>query len=356
MNKKYCNGTLIDSFKIKHRNNTRYYIHFTDPLGRRIRKSLSTNLYKLAQERAMKIYLKTYQQGYLDIKRPVKITLEELVIRVLEYAKNRLKSYSKLCSLVKPLVKFFGGKYLTEITANLICEYQNERIRDHQPTTVNKEVSFLRRMFNLAIQWELIYLNPVNKIKFFKEPQIRIRFLTIEECNRLLECCFGYLKKIVLTALHTGMRKSEIFRLQWSNVDFNSNLIILDKTKNDRIREIPMSRVLREMLWELSTNKKKNDFVFSSKYGKPFVDIKKSFKTALIKAEIENFRFHDLRHTYASHLVMSGVDIMTVKELMGHKKIQTTLIYAHLAPKHKVEAIKTFEKYLCNPVPILCQK
>jgi len=114
-----------------------------------------------------------------------------------------------------------------------------------------------------------------------------------------------------------------------------------------------MTESLYQMLANKKAEKPKSDFVFVGKDGKPFGNVFKSYNTALRSAGIENFRFHDLRHTYASQLVMSGADILTIKELLGHKDLKTTLIYAHLAPKHKIEAVKGYEKHLNKVIELV---
>lgn len=144
------------------------------------------------------------------------------------------------------------------------------------------------------------------------------------------------------------MRKGEILSLKWDNVDLKHGFILLDRTKNGERREIPINNTLeahflnRNMIRRLDIS-----YVFYDPVnGKPYQDVKRSFKTALRKAGIRDFHFHDLRHTFASHLVMAGIDITTVKELLGHKTLTMTLRYAHLAPSHKVKAVDILDNAL----------
>ena len=139
------------------------------------------------------------------------------------------------------------------------------------------------------------------------------------------------------------MRKGEIFNLKWHDIDWNNGLIHLLRTKNNEKREIPFNETVRGILIRIKRNPE-SPYVFSSFKGKPFVDIKKSFHTALTKAGINDFRFHELRHTFASQLVMSGVDLLTVKELLGHKNIEMTLRYSHLSCNHKKQAVKALDQ------------
>ncbi|NIS63389.1 MAG: tyrosine-type recombinase/integrase, partial [Proteobacteria bacterium] len=178
-----------------------------------------------------------------------------------------------------------------------------------------------------------------------REDNRRLRFLSEEEMLRFLESCSPHLRPIVLTALNTGMRKSEILNLRWDQVDFKHGFILLEVTKSGERREIPMNQILREALRKIP-RRLNNPHVFTNGKGTPYKDVKGSFASALRKAGIKDFKFHDLRHTFASHLVMEGVDLTTVKELLGHKTLNMTLRYAHLAPGHKVRAVSVLEKLL----------
>jgi len=151
------------------------------------------------------------------------------------------------------------------------------------------------------------------------------------------------LRDIIEFAINTGMRQGEIFNLKWEDVDFNTGLIHLLKTKSGQKREIPMNESVKDVLKRVK-RPPKSIYVFSSYHNKPYDNVKRSFKTALASAQIENFRFHDLRHTFASHLVMAGVDLLTVKELLGHKTIEMTLRYSHLSGEHKMNAVQELDR------------
>jgi len=221
----------------------------------------------------------------------------------------------------------------------------------------------------------------VRAVKPLKGVNKRLRFLSKEESQNLIGVCDPHLKPIVVTALNTGMRKGEILSLKWEeNVDLKHGFILLkaDETKNGEKREIPINDTLRAVLQGIM-RRLDVPYVFHDPLtGQPYRDVKRSFKTALKNVEVEkctkcdyqkardmiqksmehcplcnseilvqkgiaDFHFHDLRHTFASQLVMAGVDLTTVKELLGHKDIKMTLRYAHLAAAHKVEALKKLE-------------
>jgi integrase len=152
------------------------------------------------------------------------------------------------------------------------------------------------------------------------------------------------LKPMVVTALNSGMRRGEIFGLTWDRVDLKHGFILLNTSKNGERREIPINTTLRAQFEELAMgNVDGHRFVFREKDGKPYDSVKRSFKTACDEAKITDFHFHDLRHTFASQLVMAGVDLTTLKELLGQKDIKMTLRYAHLAPSHKLRAVELLD-------------
>ncbi len=149
------------------------------------------------------------------------------------------------------------------------------------------------------------------------------------------------------------MRRGEIFGLTWDRVDLTHGFILLHTTKNGERREIPINGTLRVQLEKLAlSNVDGRKFVFHEKDGKPFDSVKRSFKTACDDAKIKDFHFHDLRHTFASQLVMAGIDLTTLKELLGHKDIKMTLRYAHLAPSHKLRAVELLDPTMSQEMAV----
>ncbi|MDP3042040.1 MAG: site-specific integrase [Candidatus Omnitrophota bacterium] len=175
------------------------------------------------------------------------------------------------------------------------------------------------------------------------EDNQRTRYLEKEEIAKFLKYCAGNIKPVAVVALNTGMRKSEILNLKWHDIDFKGDIIYLLKTKNNNKREIPMNDAVKTALIKVKRHPE-SQYIFCGKNGKPMQNIRKSFFTALKKAGIINFRFHDLRHTFASQLVTFGVDLNTVRELLGHKSLEMTLRYSHLSPDHKKRAVDILGK------------
>jgi integrase len=198
----------------------------------------------------------------------------------------------------------------------------------------------------MAMKWGKANENPVKHVRLFREDNGRTRFLTEEEEVRLLVHCGPYLRPIVIAALHTGFRKSELLSLRWKHIDFQHQLVTAEAAyaKNGETRSIPMTVLLTETLQAIRIHGDPTAYVFLTHEGMPYRDISTAFTTAIRRAALLDFTFHDLRHTFASRLVMAGVDLTTVKELMGHKTIAMTLRYAHLAPGHKRAAITVLDR------------
>jgi integrase len=228
--------------------------------------------------------------------------------------------------------------------------YQTEKSnRGNKPATINRHVATLKHMFSKAVQWEMVETHvaeKVRQVKLLEENNKRLRYLSKEECHTLLSSCDAHLRPIVIMAMNTGMRKGEILNLKWDNVDLKNGFLLLDKTKNGGRREVPINHTLESALKNIVRRLDILYVFYNPVTGKPYDNIKKSFNSALKRAGVVDFKFHDLRHTFASQLVMAGIDLTTVKELLGHKSLVMTLRYAHLAPSHKVKAVNVLDSTL----------
>jgi integrase len=294
-----------------------------------------------------------------------KISLSKLIKLYENYSKNNKKSYSRDVYFMRIIATFFGENHIVqEIIPKHIEDFKNflRNERKVKNSTINKYLMVLSKMFNLGIDNELLSKNPVSKVSKLREDNHKIRYLTSDEEKRLFAEIereydvldkytrqrkivqpYLYLKPIVTVALQTGMRRGEILNLQWNNIDFEQNFIELLETKSGKSRKIPLSKILKDMLSKMSKN---NNYVFvNPKTQKPYTTIQKSFTTIVKKANIKNFRFHDLRHTVATRLVEKGVDLVVVQEIMGHSKIETTMRYAHPVPERKKQAILLLNSY-----------
>ena len=280
-----------------------------------------------------------------------KIKAYKLVDLAEEYLKwaERQRSYKDKKRCIRQLVEVFGNRDMKDLNTREIEQWQSRRLKYNKPSTVNRLLATLKHMVNKGTQWGMAsdsVLKQVRNVKLLPENNRRLRFLSIEECQRLIECCHKDLKPIVVVALNTGMRRGEIFGLKWEQVDLSHGFILLDVTKNGERREIPINTTLEYLFKEMLQRSIDSKYVFAGKTGNPLTDIKKGFHTALRKAVIHDFRFHDLRHTFASQLVMAGIDITSVKELLGHKSLTMTMRYSHLSPGHKRKAVHVLDRLM----------
>ena len=246
-----------------------------------------------------------------------------------------------------------GDVLLSELTPVLISEHrellsQTETIRKTKKSnaTVNRYLAALSTAISTAInEWGWMEENPLRKVSKLKEPRGRVRYLSDEERELLLIACKEShnpdLYLTVILAMSTGGRRAEIWGLSWKCVDLKNGFITFEETKNDEPRSVPLTGHALEMMLERSkTRRIETNLVFPSRVDpQKHFDFRRPFVMALKAAQIEDFRWHDLRHCAASYLVMAGVDMRTVAEILGHKTIQMTQRYAHLSPEHLKDAV-----------------
>lgn len=340
-----------------------YWIRYTGIDGKQKREAVGREKgYKDAQSKLADRQYVISLGKEPEIKHIPNYAFRKLAEQYKEWSK-RQKSHRSKGFMIGQLTDKFGDLPLKRFTTMLVEQYQGERLARNKPATVNRLIATLSHMFTKAVEWEMVEPEIQKKIraaKMLKENNKRLRYLSKEECRVLLEKCNEYLKPIVVTALNTGMRRGEILSLKWEQVDLKHGFILLSDTKNGERREIPINGTLREVLQNLPSQflggyvfgeireieREEQGRIVTTKVVVPYLEVKKSFHNALRHAKITDFRFHDLRHTFASHLVMSGVDITTVSRLLGHKSLTMTLRYSHLAPAHMVKAVEMLDSAL----------
>ncbi len=325
--------------------------------GVRYQGSLKTQNKKLAE----KLYHKIVNDIINNEFKPVaNITIKELLKRYMDEVSclKAKTTYIRDQQIVKHFLDFFGDVQLKNVTPSLISKYKSQRLKKVSATTVRIELSFLRRVFNTAInEWELCKENPVTKIFKTLPPEVkRVRFLKPEEAERLRFTLPSWLKPIVIVAAQTGLRRTNIVNLHVSQVDFKNNLIHVGKTKNGEPICIPMTKLVRETIQNIIKKRKIiSPYVFCNENGKPYTkeQVSVAFARAVKRAGIKDFRFHDLRHDFATYLVRSGVDLYRVQKLLNHKDQRMTQRYAHLLIEDLREAISKFDS--SNTATILLQ-
>ena len=251
------------------------------------------------------------------------------------------------------VLESFSRKYdLGSISSAVIESYKRKRLEEGiKKTTLNRELTVLKSIFKRAQELGLWdgQIPKIDKVKG-DEKEI-VRFLSREEAERLINACPEWFRPVVVFALNTGLRAGEIFSLRWEDIDLERRLIIIKSraTKTKKERLIPVNSTVYSLLMELEKNRKEHGFVFTNRSGLPYKYEDKTylkvFKTACKKAGIENFRFHDLRHTFASWVAMNSRDIYAVKQLLGHSSLTSTKRYAHLTDDYLKEILESVSNF-----------
>jgi integrase len=218
-----------------------------------------------------------------------------------------------------------------------------------KPATINRELAMFSKAFNLAVdEWEWLKDKPFPKISKEEENNERDRWLTKDEERELLENCPKWLREIVVFALNTGLRQDELLSIEWSRVNLLRKTVLINNTKNGKPKTIPLNRIAIDVIEQKSEEKVrrlKNDFVFVGSHGTKINNsyLIRIFRKVLNKAGIENFRFHDLRHTFATRLAQKSVDLYKISKLLGHEDISTTQRYAHHCPESLRDGVEILE-------------
>jgi integrase len=245
-----------------------------------------------------------------------------------------------------------GFHTLADITPALIAQHRDSLLNTltykgtkRSPSTVIRYLSALSHAFTIAVnEWGWMDDNPLRKVTKPKSPQGRVRFLDDDERRRLLDVCKAskskHLYTVVVLAISTGMRQGEIMTLRWSQVDLQRGRITLHLTKNGERRSVALTgHALGQLEQWAKVRRIDTDFVFPGVGTKKPVDTRKPWLTAIHKAKIENFRFHDLRHCTASYLAMNGASLAEIAEVLGHKTLSMVKRYSHIAESHTHQVV-----------------
>lgn len=340
--------------------NGRWQVSFMSP-GRRYHRFIlgtsKTEAKAYLEQKRTEIREGRYQVS----KKRVVTSFLEAVNKYLDWSKtnNSKSTYGIDVTASKSWLEcsFFKNKTLDEITIDDAEKYKKHLInqivkngscRDGKPLaprTVDIRLGRLKRLFSLCLDWNLCEKNPLLKVKLLKRDNKIVRYLSPEEEDRLMKVSSPELVRVIQLALHTGMRRGEILSLTWSDVDFKAGIITIPATKSKGRREryIPLTATALKVLQSIPRPINRTALVFSNKEGNKWDRLRVLWDIARKEAGLEDFRFHDLRHSFASRLVMSGVDLAIIKELLGHKDYETTLRYAHLAPERLKRAVSVLD-------------
>jgi site-specific recombinase XerD len=326
--------------------------------GRKIQKSLETSDKKLAQAIEAKIRTEIVEGKYYERLTGQCKTFKDMMDKFMkEYAPTvSLNTQEGYKYYLKNLNRFFGNPGLMSITPKIVAKYKLYR-RDYgaSPSTVNRELYMLSKAFNLAVkEWEWLKDNPVSRVQKERENNEVDRWLKEDEERRLLGKSPDWLREIIVFALNTGLRQDELLSLEWNRVNLLRKTILIQKTKNNKPNTLPLNSIALNVLmrkYEGKVRSLKNDLVFISQTGTKIGkrNLIRAFAQALEKAEIKDFTFHCLRHTFATSLAQNGVDIYKIAKLLNHKDLKNTQRYSHHCPESLMVGVQILEKFDYNP-------
>ena len=246
-------------------------------------------------------------------------------------------------------IERIGKRRLPAFTPSIIAEIRDELALTKAPSTVNRYLATPSHACTIAVkEWEWLDSNPFQKVKRLPEGSGRVRYLSDRERESLLATCkessHPHLFTIVLIALTTGARRSEILGLNWKDIDWKGRRTTLNKTKNKERRALTLvPQVISELKNIRKVRRLDSDRIFVNPTGKiregghhksGYFYFEKAWRTALSEAEIDDFRFHDLRHSAASYMAMNGATASEIAAVLGHKTLQMVKRYAHLSDDH----------------------
>ena len=277
-----------------------------------------------------------------------RVKLEGFIAEYLDFSKatkahNTFRA-DKLA--LKALSDCIGNIEIADIKMEHIERFKMARLSTVSPASINVHLRHLKSAFSFAVRKGYLKSNPAAKVALIRIPQNNSpRFLTTQEIAALRTACAGdvNLLRMIDFALMTGMRRAEIAHVQWSDIDLERGQISVSnkpgfQTKSKRSRVIPINSNLRQMLLEMQAEEHTADsLLFRIKYWW----FGKRFRAAAQRAGLPaSITIHSLRHTFASHLVMQGVDLATIKAILGHSDIKVTMIYSHLSPGHLAQSVE----------------
>jgi site-specific recombinase XerD len=321
-----------------------WWIRYNDSAGRYRREKAGS------KSVAIKLVDKRRTQALEGKKLPEKlrratVTFADIARDALAYSKANKLSYRNDACRMETLLSWFR-----EYPADAIKAQSIERRFEQQewcPATANRYRALLSLTYRLAIRNGKVKENPARLVQHRLENNARIRFLSPDEettLRKVIEAkCPEHLPEFVL-ALNTGLRLSEQYGLTWADVSLARRVLTVPRSKNGLTRHVPLNQAALGALEQLGARTDRKGFVCGGAAGP-----RRWFEPALAEAEIASFSWHCLRHTFASRLVMAGVDIRTVQELLGHKTIAMTVRYAHLAPKHTLAAVERLDVPQVSP-------
>lgn len=294
-------------------------------------------------ENAFKYKLQQQQNGVIP-RDDKGVTLNKVFDNFLEYSEHNKKSYKQDKSRVRLLKEYFKIRYAKDVKPADIEKLKSYLLnKGLSKVTINRYLEIISKAFNMAIDNELINKNPLKKNTKFLQQNYVVRPLFPEEEQRLMEVLsvpkYEYLKGIVIVALNTALRRQNILDLTWEQIDLNGRVIEITENKSNKHIFKPINDTLLEYFQSIPEESRVGDVFINPITGRKCKEIKRTWKTVKKKANITNFRFHDLKHTVGTRLAKQGVPIPVIKEVLDHSDIKTTMRYVHTADKQILSAM-----------------
>ncbi len=280
--------------------------------------------------------------------KPTPMTFAELLVKyqaVIQPQKAPMTQRDQ-ASTLQYWHRVLGHKLLSEITPRDLAEQRDVLLKTKKASTVVHQLRVLSAVFTAAVKdFEVLDTNPMFKVKMPPQPQGRVRYLSHDERERLLRACQAssneHLYGLVLCAISTGMRCDELLNIRYCDCDLERGVIHLERTKTKRRRDVPLTGKALEMLRAMSQGHSPEEYVFPATNRKaPFRSYRKAWEFARNRAEIENYHFHDNRHSTGSYLAQAGIPLYTIGNILGHVSPTTTAIYSHLSTDSLRDALE----------------
>lgn len=365
----------------KHENGRYYYNFMID--GRRYHGACKTTDPKIARKIELEAMDAVCRGNSEYFKKKNILKLKQAADVYLNYSKNNNLGYKTDKAIVEKIIEFWGAnKDIEQLSPTEIDDfkafltnwetyetikvpnpeygkagvrkkfiYKKQKItKERSNATKNRYIAVLNRMFNLCIENKLLSQNPCYGIKKLRENNKQRRVLEADEEKRIFEAInsntaeFGYLKDIILFALQTGARKQNVLNIEWKHINFKDGMIKFLKTKSGKAYEVPMTKKLEAMLKKRFAVSESEYVFVNPETNQPYKDIKKSFKSLMKAANVENFTLHCCRHTVGTEIIEKTGDIIAAQEILGHSNIKTTLIYHHINEERKRKAIEVLNR------------
>jgi len=331
-----------------------WWVKYTDASGKPTYRSTGTTDRREAEALEAKWRLETYQLKQWGIK--PQHTFDELMVAYISATRDEMRSPERVGYAVKRLQPFFTGRVMETLSRAELSEYIGKRKQDGVgPATINRELDVLSASINYArVKWDWEMRNPVSGMSL-KEPEGRLRWISRAQADVLI--CEAekdpkslHLADFIRLALNTGCRKNELLGLSWDRVDLHTNRLFLEgkHTKSGKRRVVPLNEEARRAM--LNRARFRAEFcpaslwVFAHKSGERVQHMQNGFQAACRRADILDFRVHDLRHTCASWMIQQGVPLSEVRDVLGHSSIEMTERYAHLAPDNLKSAVGVLDR------------